>query len=133
MQEHSAIGERILLKVEDYAEIARIVRHHHERIDGMGYPDAIADTGADLSVLPQNDCLAIDLFNSPYFTGVSSGVVGSSVVTLIYHAKAEIDGNRYAALIQPVVSGKERIVGRDVLNQLRILFDGPGARVIVDP
>jgi putative nucleotidyltransferase with HDIG domain len=42
MQEHSAIGERILAKVEDYAEIANIVRHHHERIDGMGYPDGIA-------------------------------------------------------------------------------------------
>ncbi len=41
MQEHSAIGERILAKVEDYAEIATIVRHHHERVDGMGYPDAI--------------------------------------------------------------------------------------------
>ena len=43
MQEHSAIGERILAKVEDYAEIAKIVRHHHERIDGMGYPDGLAD------------------------------------------------------------------------------------------
>ncbi len=42
MQEHSAIGERILAKVEDYAEIAKIVRYHHERIDGMGYPDGIA-------------------------------------------------------------------------------------------
>jgi putative nucleotidyltransferase with HDIG domain len=42
MQEHSAIGERILAKVEDYEEISKIVRHHHERIDGMGYPDGIA-------------------------------------------------------------------------------------------
>jgi putative nucleotidyltransferase with HDIG domain len=42
MQEHSAIGERILAKVEDYTEIAKIVRHHHERMDGMGYPDGIA-------------------------------------------------------------------------------------------
>ena len=41
MQEHSAIGERILSNVEDYAEIARIVRHHHERIDGEGYPDRL--------------------------------------------------------------------------------------------
>jgi len=39
MEEHSAIGERILCKVEDYAEIALIVRHHHERVDGNGYPD----------------------------------------------------------------------------------------------
>lgn len=43
MEEHAAIGERILSKVEDYAEIARIVRHHHERVDGLGYPDGLAD------------------------------------------------------------------------------------------
>jgi putative nucleotidyltransferase with HDIG domain len=41
MEEHSAIGERILGKVDDYAEIARIVRHHHERVDGNGYPDRL--------------------------------------------------------------------------------------------
>jgi len=28
--------------VEDYAEIAGIVRHHHERFDGNGYPDSLA-------------------------------------------------------------------------------------------
>jgi putative nucleotidyltransferase with HDIG domain len=39
METHSEIGERILGKVDDYAEIARIVRHHHERVDGNGYPD----------------------------------------------------------------------------------------------
>jgi HD-GYP domain-containing protein (c-di-GMP phosphodiesterase class II) len=41
MEEHSAIGERILSKVADYSEIARIVRHHHERVDGLGYPDGL--------------------------------------------------------------------------------------------
>ena len=41
MEEHSVIGERILANVEDYAEIAKIVRHHHERMDGNGYPDAM--------------------------------------------------------------------------------------------
>jgi putative nucleotidyltransferase with HDIG domain len=48
MEKHSEIGERILAKVEDYAEIARIVRHHHERWDGQGYPDGIADYGIPL-------------------------------------------------------------------------------------
>jgi HD-GYP domain-containing protein (c-di-GMP phosphodiesterase class II) len=43
MEEHSAIGETILGKVEGYAEIARIVRHHHERVDGNGYPDGLTD------------------------------------------------------------------------------------------
>jgi HD-GYP domain-containing protein (c-di-GMP phosphodiesterase class II) len=41
MEEHSVIGERILAKVEDYEEIAEIVRHHHERVDGQGYPDGL--------------------------------------------------------------------------------------------
>jgi putative nucleotidyltransferase with HDIG domain len=42
MEDHAAIGERILSKVEDYTEIARIVRHHHERVDGLGYPDGLS-------------------------------------------------------------------------------------------
>jgi putative nucleotidyltransferase with HDIG domain len=42
MEEHSEIGERILANVDDYREIATIVRHHHERWDGNGYPDRIS-------------------------------------------------------------------------------------------
>ncbi len=42
MEEHSEIGERILAHVPDYSEIANIVRHHHERMDGNGYPDSLA-------------------------------------------------------------------------------------------
>jgi HD-GYP domain-containing protein (c-di-GMP phosphodiesterase class II) len=41
MQEHSAIGERILGHVDQYSEISMIVRFHHERIDGQGYPDGL--------------------------------------------------------------------------------------------
>jgi putative nucleotidyltransferase with HDIG domain len=43
MQSHSEIGERILAKVASYEEIAKIVRHHHERVDGGGYPDGLCD------------------------------------------------------------------------------------------
>jgi putative nucleotidyltransferase with HDIG domain len=39
MEKHSEIGERILRNVDDYSEIADVVRAHHERIDGMGYPE----------------------------------------------------------------------------------------------
>ncbi|HEY3543194.1 MAG TPA: HD-GYP domain-containing protein [Gaiellaceae bacterium] len=41
MERHTEIGERILRNVDDYAEIAAIVRHHHERVDGNGYPDRL--------------------------------------------------------------------------------------------
>jgi HD-GYP domain-containing protein (c-di-GMP phosphodiesterase class II) len=61
MQEHSAIGERILANVEDYAEIAKIVRHHHERIDGMGYPDEI--TGDEIPLISKIISVA-DAYNA---------------------------------------------------------------------
>jgi putative nucleotidyltransferase with HDIG domain len=43
MEKHSTIGEAILAKVDDYADIAQIVRHHHERVDGNGYPDGLSN------------------------------------------------------------------------------------------
>ena len=39
IETHSEIGEHILARIDGYAEIAKIVRHHHERWDGQGYPD----------------------------------------------------------------------------------------------
>ncbi|MGZ4356698.1 MAG: HD-GYP domain-containing protein [Gaiellaceae bacterium] len=44
MERHPEIGEGILRKVADYDEIAEIVRSHHERIDGTGYPDKLVGT-----------------------------------------------------------------------------------------
>lgn len=46
MQKHAEIGESILCRVEGYEDIALIVRHHHERVDGTGYPDGL--TGREI-------------------------------------------------------------------------------------
>jgi len=41
IQSHSAIGSMILSKNPEFRGIARIVRHHHERWDGNGYPNGL--------------------------------------------------------------------------------------------
>ncbi len=41
MREHTVTGERILGAVPELSEVARIVRHCHERWDGDGYPDGL--------------------------------------------------------------------------------------------
>jgi putative nucleotidyltransferase with HDIG domain len=41
MKQHPSIGADILLKSERLSEISYIVKHHHERFDGRGYPDGI--------------------------------------------------------------------------------------------
>jgi putative nucleotidyltransferase with HDIG domain len=61
MEEHSAIGERILARVDNYTEIARIVRHHHERVDGAGYPDGLR--GQDIPILSRIIAVA-DAYNA---------------------------------------------------------------------
>jgi putative two-component system response regulator len=42
IQNHPAIGERLLLPLGLAAPVATTVRHHHERYDGAGYPDGLA-------------------------------------------------------------------------------------------
>lgn len=61
MQRHAEIGERILANVDTYAEIASIVRHHHERVDGEGYPDALA--GDEIPLLARIIAVA-DAYNA---------------------------------------------------------------------
>ena len=61
MQRHSEIGEGILANVDTYAEIAAVVRHHHERMDGEGYPDAI--TGEEIPLLSRIIAVA-DAYNA---------------------------------------------------------------------
>jgi putative nucleotidyltransferase with HDIG domain len=61
METHSEIGEQILRKVDDYGEIADVVRHHHERVDGLGYPDGLH--GADIPQLARIIAVA-DAYNA---------------------------------------------------------------------
>jgi hypothetical protein len=42
MRQHSAFGESIVRMVPDLAACAPTIRHHHERWDGMGYPDRLS-------------------------------------------------------------------------------------------
>jgi hypothetical protein len=63
MEKHSQIGESILREVrnEKYQEFPKIVRHHHERIDGEGYPDGLK---ADVIPLVSRIIAVADAYNA---------------------------------------------------------------------
>jgi len=42
MEQHPVHGEALLTRYRDFARGVAIVRHHHERWDGTGYPDGLA-------------------------------------------------------------------------------------------
>jgi putative nucleotidyltransferase with HDIG domain len=76
MRRHSEIGARILVEVRDYEEVASIVRSHHERWDGAGYPDGLR--GAEIPRLARIISVA-DSYNAmtsdrPYRRGMAPDV-----------------------------------------------------------
>src|SRR5581483_3328000 len=42
MRSHPVIGERLLKSMKSMHPVLPIIRHHHERWDGRGYPDGLA-------------------------------------------------------------------------------------------
>ena len=42
MKTHAEIGEQLVRRIDAVSVAALAVRHHHERIDGSGYPDGLA-------------------------------------------------------------------------------------------
>src|ERR1700722_8332763 len=41
IHEHSAVGERICAPLKSFRFVLPIIRHHHEKLDGSGYPDGL--------------------------------------------------------------------------------------------
>ena len=48
VRKHPVVGAELVAEIDGYGPIAELVRHHHERIDGRGYPDGLA--GEDIPV-----------------------------------------------------------------------------------
>jgi putative two-component system response regulator len=61
MKCHPAIGDDLCRTVRSFDAVRPIVRHHHERLDGTGYPDGLA--GDQIPVLAQIVTVA-DVFDA---------------------------------------------------------------------
>jgi HD-GYP domain-containing protein (c-di-GMP phosphodiesterase class II) len=68
MHEHSVVGERILATVPALRSVGLLVRHSHERWDGMGYPDRLRGEDIPLGARIIAVCDAYDAMTSqrPY-------------------------------------------------------------------
>ena len=106
MEEHSVIAERILANVDDYAEIAKIVRHHHKRVDGQGYPDGLL--GDEIPLLSRIIAVA-DAYNAmtsdrPYRDAMPSQVAR---LRLAQAVESQFDTSVVAAFEAILAGAKE--------------------------
>lgn len=65
IREHSVVGERICAPLKSFRFVLPIIRHHHEKLDGSGYPDglrgdAIPVTARVLQIVDVYDALTTD-------------------------------------------------------------------------
>lgn len=93
----------------------------------------IPDTGADASVLSWADCQALQLTPAQGVQTLIAGVAGGSAASLAFQVYVRIDGQDYPCRLHADFAGTERILGRDVLNRLEVLFRGPAGEVVVNP
>jgi putative two-component system response regulator len=75
MQAHPIIGENIIAPLQSGASLVPIVRHHHERFDGRGYPDGLSGDEIPLLARIVSVCDAYDSIVSdrPYRAGLGRG------------------------------------------------------------
>jgi len=100
---------------------------------GLVLDRVIPDTGADASALPWGDCQRLQLNPAHGVPGLMAGMGGRSVATIAFPIWVWLDGQEYPCRLQADFAGSERILGRDVLNRLEMLFRGPASEVVVNP
>jgi putative nucleotidyltransferase with HDIG domain len=73
MQDHVRIGLRILEPIAGFREALPIVSQHHERFDGLGYPNGLAgeDINLQARIFAVADCYDAMTSDRPYRKGIS--------------------------------------------------------------
>jgi HD-GYP domain-containing protein (c-di-GMP phosphodiesterase class II) len=113
MEKHAEIGWEILRDIDFLGDAKLVVRHHHERWDGEGYPDGLAGAAIPLaarvfSVADTLDALTTD---RPYRPGMDlataqdiiGGAAGSQFdpdVVVAFHAVPDEELRRIAEEIR---------------------------------
>lgn len=123
MQEHSEIGERILANVEAYADVALIVRHHHERVDGQGYPDGLSDAGIPLisRIIAVADAYNAMTSDRPYRDAMPSRIARHRLAQAV---QSQFD-TAVVAAFEAILAGADesyRVALREDFSELRAWY-----------
>ncbi|EYE88141.1 hypothetical protein Q428_09670 [Fervidicella metallireducens AeB] len=82
IKKHPLIGYEILKEIKDLDEISFIVKHHHERYDGKGYPDGkkAEELNLDVFIVQLADSIDAMSTDRPYRRALSEDEVLSELV-----------------------------------------------------
>ncbi len=114
---HSEWGEQIISHIGLFKECLPIVRSHHERLNGMGYPDGLKDD--EIGVLVRIAAIA-DIFDA--MTSTRAYRKGMEVETVLQHMyeiaeRGEIDAQLFTTFCQII---KERGIIPQNVEQINL-------------
>jgi HD-GYP domain-containing protein (c-di-GMP phosphodiesterase class II) len=109
MRRHPMIGYEIVRTIPFLADAAQIVRHHHERWDGAGYPDGLAAEQIPVSarIFSVVDALDAMTTDRPFSPSVSFA-----------HARSEIAA-KAGSQFDPAVAEELTLVPDSTLEDIR--------------
>jgi HD-GYP domain-containing protein (c-di-GMP phosphodiesterase class II) len=83
MRAHPVIGERMLHGIEFLGPALPVIRHHHERWDGMGYPDGLEAEDIPLAARIVAVCDAYDAMTTdrPYRKGMPHDIACEELIS----------------------------------------------------
>ncbi len=98
MRRHPVVGAQIVAPFDFFVEGAQVIRHHHERWDGSGYPDGLVGTAIPLgarivAVADVFDALTSD---RPYRAAMDKQ---TAIEHLVEHAGRTLDEDVVAAFL----------------------------------
>jgi len=98
MEAHTIIGERICAPLRSFRHVLPIIRHHHEHLDGSGYPDHLKGDDVPLSARILTTVDVYDALTSerPYRAALSPATAFATLYE--ESARGWWDGSLIAAL-----------------------------------
>lgn len=104
MQQHSVEGERICLSLRSVSFYLPIIRHHHERVDGSGYPDHLrsADIPVGARIVAVADGWDAMTSDRPYRPGME---VDEAIAQLRQGAGTQWDPEIVGAMLHLIDAG----------------------------
>ena len=108
MRRHPELGERILQPIPAFADVLPIVRSHHERLDGSGYPDGLRGDAIHMlaRIVAVADVYDALTFDRPYRSAYAPEAAVSHILS-------------HTDQFEPEVLAAFRLVARDDLLQGR--------------
>jgi putative nucleotidyltransferase with HDIG domain len=109
IKKHPEIGANILMQVANLSEVAMIIKHHHERYDGLGYPEGI---GEDLVPIESYIISVSDAFDAmtsdrPYRAAIDNDV---AIRIIISESGKQFKPEVVKALLQYIDYKEEHLV-----------------------